>query len=396
MPNADEDALRAIRAADTALQEYWPEGKSPRSWDGVRWSDDRVQELNFQFSELEVLAPQIGQLTALTKLNLSFCKLKELPPQIGQLLALTDLDLNFCDQLTLALGAKKGQPVQAIIAAYAPLLIVEPRKDAPGELHAFLLANPLAVTPFFKAILTDAAHATLLGEAVRVTPELAKFTDDIGRRAIDAAHPASKRAMQAALFLLGRFDVDDGPPEHRSATSVVIRADDQADKPDYAKIFEDADTNKNGMLELNELDAVAKKELGLSKDLVESEAAKQRSATSAGGDQAYTPLSKDEFVSACKRLLGDRPRKVVIKLMKDKVQWQREMTSRSWHWDRATDKYMPSQNTMMLDPQYVVQALDAPTQAEMTDAVRESHILQDLAKKYMEKASIKEYIPTPS
>jgi len=31
MPNADEDALRAIRAASPALQERWPEGGSPRS-----------------------------------------------------------------------------------------------------------------------------------------------------------------------------------------------------------------------------------------------------------------------------------------------------------------------------------------------------------------------------
>ena len=251
------------------------------------------------------------------------------------------------------------------------------------------------VPPFFKTILTDAAHAAWLGEAVKATPELAKLTDADGRRAIDVAVPACKQAMQAALFLLGRFDVDDGPPEHRSATSVVIRADDHADKPDYAQIFEDADTDKSGTLEGKELDAVAKK-LGLSKDLVVSESAKQRSATSTDGDQACTRLSKDEFVSACKRLLGDGPRKVVIKLMRDEVQWRREMTSRSWERNTATDKYMPSQNKVTLDPQYAVQALDAPTQAEMTDAVRESHILQDLAKKYMEKASIKEYIPTPS
>ena len=59
MPNADEDALRAMRAASTALQERWPEGESPRSWEGVKWSGDRVQELNFYKSGLEVLAPQI-------------------------------------------------------------------------------------------------------------------------------------------------------------------------------------------------------------------------------------------------------------------------------------------------------------------------------------------------
>ena len=43
MSNADEDALRAMRAASPALQERWPDGESPRSWKGVTWSGDRVQ-----------------------------------------------------------------------------------------------------------------------------------------------------------------------------------------------------------------------------------------------------------------------------------------------------------------------------------------------------------------
>ena len=172
MPNADEDALRAIRAASTALQERWPEGESPRSWRGVEWSDDRVQKLNLHRSGLE-----------------------ELPPQIGQLTALTNLILLNCEQLTLAPGAEEGQPAPTIVAAYARLLIVAPRKDAPGELLAFLRANPLAVSAFFKTILTDAAHATWLGEAITATPELAKLTDADGRRAIDVAVPACKQAM---------------------------------------------------------------------------------------------------------------------------------------------------------------------------------------------------------
>ena len=57
MLNADEDALRAIRAASTALQERWPEGESPRSWRGVEWSGDRVQELDLDRSGLEELPP---------------------------------------------------------------------------------------------------------------------------------------------------------------------------------------------------------------------------------------------------------------------------------------------------------------------------------------------------
>ena len=97
MSNADEEALRAIRAASPALQEWWPDGVSPRSWQGVKWSDDRVQELHLRDSGLEVLAPQIGQLQALIYLVLEDCKqLKELPPQVGQLQALTVLALQEC------------------------------------------------------------------------------------------------------------------------------------------------------------------------------------------------------------------------------------------------------------------------------------------------------------
>jgi len=273
--NADEDALRAMRAASPALQKEWPDGESPRSWKCVVWSDDRVRRLDLDNSGLEVLAPQIGQLQALTHLglescplkelppqvgqlqalthlglrrcplkelppqvgqlqaliylNLSRCPLKVLPPQVGQLLALTKLGLDECRQLTLAPGAKKDQPAQTIVAAYARLLIVEPRKDAPGQLHAFLLANPLWVPAFFKSILTDAAHAVWLGEAVKANPSLAELTDADGRRAIDLAVPECKQAMQAALFLLGRFEVDDGKLLHRSATAAVAAATDHGD-----------------------------------------------------------------------------------------------------------------------------------------------------------------------
>ena len=64
MLKADEDALRAIRTASTALQERWPEGESPRSWKGVTWSDDRVQEL-----DLERFHPEVTQLEATCKLE---------------------------------------------------------------------------------------------------------------------------------------------------------------------------------------------------------------------------------------------------------------------------------------------------------------------------------------
>ena len=59
-----------MQEASPALQEWWPEGESPRSWQGIEWSDDRVLGLDLYGSKLEVLPPQIGQLRALTWLSL--------------------------------------------------------------------------------------------------------------------------------------------------------------------------------------------------------------------------------------------------------------------------------------------------------------------------------------
>ena len=119
--------------------------------------------------------------------------LEVLAPQVGQLQALTHIFLHGCEQLTLAPGAKEGQPAQSTVAAYARLLIVEPRKDAPGQLHAFLLAYPLAVPAFFKYIvgdLTGEAITDWLGEAIKATPELAHLTAPDGRSISDVVEQA--------------------------------------------------------------------------------------------------------------------------------------------------------------------------------------------------------------
>ena len=77
----------------------------------------------------------------------------------------------------------------------ARLLIVEPRKDTPGQLHAYLIANPSAV-PAFKLVATDATNAAWLGEAVKATPALAELTDADGRHAFAFAHLRCKQACE--------------------------------------------------------------------------------------------------------------------------------------------------------------------------------------------------------
>ena len=199
---ADENMLRSMRATSPALQEWWPVDESPRSWKGVTWtSDDRVQVLKFYDSKLEALSPEIGQLLALTTLVLWECEQLTLAPGVvhaalGRGFICLSVCLSVCQDGTAAAPS-------SIVAAYAPLLIVEPHKDTPDQLHAFLLANPLAVPPFFKSILTDTARANWLYEAVKATPSLAGLTDAAyGRHAIDVAHSVCKQAMQAAFFLI--------------------------------------------------------------------------------------------------------------------------------------------------------------------------------------------------
>ena len=52
-----------------------------------------------------------------------------------------------------------------------------------------------------------------------------------------------------SLFFLGRYDVDKGPPEHRSATSLVVRARDHAAADDYGKLFDEVDRHGSGTLD---------------------------------------------------------------------------------------------------------------------------------------------------
>eukprot|EP00964_Phaeocystis_antarctica_P068074 scaffold41228_cov50-Phaeocystis_antarctica.AAC.3 len=86
-------------------------------------------------------------------------------------------------------------------------------RDHPGVLHA-LAEQPAAVD--------------LLRAVLEADPTLADVTEGekLGRTPIQHACPECSVAMRAALCLLGRFEIDDGPPLHFSATSAVVQADD--------------------------------------------------------------------------------------------------------------------------------------------------------------------------
>ena len=131
-----------------------------------------------------------------------------------------------------------------------------------GRLHAFDM-DPEAIK-VGKALMAEdprfvihhAPFADRLEEAVRKDPALADLTNAKGQRAIDLACLECRSAMQKALFFLGRYDVDKGPPEHRSATSLVVRAVDHAAADDYGKLFDEVEDG-DGTLDVTEIAAAA-------------------------------------------------------------------------------------------------------------------------------------------
>ncbi|EOD13023.1 hypothetical protein EMIHUDRAFT_247174 [Emiliania huxleyi CCMP1516] len=143
---------------------------------------------------------------------------------------------------------------------------------------------------------------------------LVKVRDKQGRTALEASTEGPRKAIYLYLLFCGRYELTIGAPEHRSATSVVLRALDRGEKTDYGKVFDDADKDGSGTLERKELAPVAAS-IGLDAELFLR--AEDKS------------IDRSSFVGICKQQLGDGQRSVVIKLMQEKEQWERERDARA-------------------------------------------------------------------
>eukprot|EP00985_Skeletonema_marinoi_P011237 scaffold5328_cov198-Skeletonema_marinoi.AAC.1 len=146
---------------------------------------------------------------------------------------------------------------------------------------------------------------------------LADARDAQGRTALGLASKESREVIHEFLLFCGRYKLHIGPPEHRTATSVVLRAEDLGEKADYGAIFDDADKDGDEKLDRKELKTIANS-IGLDPDMFLK-----------GSEKSDESISKGEFVSICKRHLGDGPPEVVIKLMQKKDQWERECNART-------------------------------------------------------------------
>ena len=187
---------------------------------------------------------------------------------------------------------------------------------------------------------------------------LAEVFDQQGRTALELSASGPRQAINKYLLFCGRYELTLGAPEHRSATSVVLRATDRNEKTDYVAIFNQEDTDQIGKLENEKAEAVVAR-VGLDAKLFFDKS---------GGEF----IDRATFVGVCRQILGDGVRSVVIKLMQEKTQWERERRARKVN---------------NLDPKYAVSELTSvPTDEEIAKAVAADSGGLSAIKPYLPKA----------
>eukprot|EP00984_Skeletonema_dohrnii_P002429 scaffold836_cov77-Skeletonema_dohrnii-CCMP3373.AAC.3 len=238
--------------------------------------------------------------------------------------------------------------------------------------HACISYSTKTATDAVRRVLLDSEKKWVRGSKDRGggfgkhIHALADARDAKGRTALGLAAEESREVIYDYLLFCGRYKLQIGFPEHRTATSVVLRAQDLGEQAGYGVIFDNADKDESGKLDKEELEPIAFS-IGLDPDLFFK-----------GSEESDESISKEKFVSICKRQLGDGPREVVIKLMKNKDQWERECNARK--------KYE-------LDPNHVVSALpNVPSETEIAGAVRNGKGGLDIIReKYLKGIEVGEH-----
>eukprot|EP00797_Seminavis_robusta_P006160 Sro140_g065480.1 Inherit from NOG: surface antigen (1094) ;mRNA; r:51836-55117 len=171
---------------------------------------------------------------------------------------------------------------------------------------------------------------------------LAYAKDRDGLVAISTAPLVIRDAFYKRLFFLGRYDLDKGPPIHKSPTSLVLSARDGKMDEFFANKFKplssmDRDAFRAALLDMdlvkgNYLQSIrANQQVGRrsndavfdglcveNEDVIDELFAKVNSGK-------RNSISEDEFVEFCLNEFGN---KVAIKFMKDKTQFQKETDGR--------------------------------------------------------------------
>jgi len=96
---------------------------------------------------------------------------------------------------------------------------------------------------------------------------LADVCDAEGRTALGLASSGPRAAINKYRLFSRRYELQNGAPEHRTPTAVVLRAQDLDEQADYGVIFDEADKDKNGKLDRQEISTLVVSKIGLDPEL---------------------------------------------------------------------------------------------------------------------------------
>ena len=167
-------------------------------------------------------------------------------------------------------------------------------------------------------------------------PQLASAKDANGRIAVDVASKSMRKMIESVVFFCGQYDIQPGPPVHKSATAVVVFAEDFKVDDEYEAAAHEAAGGGESWLNLatfeKALTALSKKGFGKATELLLDNANDtSRLALATHFRQCDKNndgmVTTDEFVEYCETMLG-RSLKMAIKFMRNKDQFLREIDAR--------------------------------------------------------------------
>ena len=181
---------------------------------------------------------------------------------------------------------------------------------------------------------------------VSAYPELASAKDANGRIAVDIASKPMRKIIESVVFFCGQYCIQPGPPIHKSATAVVVFAEDFKVDDEYAAAAAGAHMAGDGTSSLNlamfenALTVLSNQGFGKAKLLLDNAKAAELLLDNANNPSRLSThfrqcdknndgmVSINEFVEYCENILG-RSLKMAIKFMRNKDQFLREIDARN-------------------------------------------------------------------
>ncbi|KAL3942175.1 MAG: hypothetical protein SGBAC_003600 [Bacillariaceae sp.] len=187
-------------------------------------------------------------------------------------------------------------------------------------------------------------------ETLRV---LANAKDRDGRVALKFAKSSIRETFEERLLFLGRYDLAQGPPIHKSSTCLVLKAEDYKMHEWYGSIFDKHAAHTNSQLRIPGFFKTVLDLMLVSREDRDGLRMAGKYFARANIDKNEF-IDRNEFIAFCQEELG---RNVALKFMRKEDQFQRELEGRN-----------------DLDNKYVVNILRAHDSSEVSDDLISSFI----------------------